>query len=641
MSAHIPLFPNDCNDAYDTLTAAFDQLSSPEPRQSIHSAITPTFRSFNSVLRPRPEAVQLHRLVSRSHSRTVAVLFALDKVLNGPHSVTPDLAEELAAMAERKQSIEPTTVSPDGPPSVMNNPMRTPRDVMRHREEKEARKRAEVLRSVGQGQADPPNIIDTSSQFINREPVSTASDPYKERCRDHAPHSSADMLAVSHELLHQTQSRHEPRSRHESVDNEGRKPDIPAVRGIAPSGAAAAKARQSDKRGAAAGFPHAFERWENLSAHWEGLTSYWLHKLDSNKDSLDSKPSAAAMSRQITDLSAAGANLFHAVVELQRLRASSERKFQRWFLEVKQEQETIKESRAALEKKLEAERAGRAEEKALLSRTEIDRSLAEKRVRELTRELFINKEEARRAWEELGRREVEERDRTISLSEGLPTVVGGVQVVPMHASTTMSHQSTAEATQQAHMGAYHGVPGSEAYREVDASPTDTDPFTESGRHYELTKAGLPDMAAEESPVDSAQPSTGSTAQHLMPGVQPVFQQHSPSEDFSIAANQPRIVPAAGMKRYYDVAGHTANDAQDRSDREGHWAHETVERSQGVQGNADGREPSQMRAHIEDEYGDDDWSDVVDDRHHHPTRLSDVMEEDDEGRVRSKRSSVRS
>ncbi|UZP37516.1 hypothetical protein NXS19_005332 [Fusarium pseudograminearum] len=93
-------------------------------------------------------------------------------------------------------------------------------------------------------------------------------------------------------------------------------------------------------------FPHAFERWETLSAHWEGLTSYWIRKLEQNKDEMNRDPLNQQLARQVTDLSAAGANLFHAVVELQRLRASSERKFQRWFFETRGELERAQEVNA-------------------------------------------------------------------------------------------------------------------------------------------------------------------------------------------------------------------------------------------------------------------------------------------------------
>ena len=136
------------------------------------------------------------------------------------------------------------------------------------------------------------------------------------------------------------------------------------------------------------------------------------------------------MSRQITDLSAAGANLFHAVVELQRLRASSERKFQRWFFETRAEQERAREVQAELQRQLQEERQQRAEAAGSISGARSERLKAEELVKEMRRELQISKEEARRAWEELGRREQEERDRTTSLRNGEPTLVGGVQVVP-------------------------------------------------------------------------------------------------------------------------------------------------------------------------------------------------------------------
>ena len=101
-----------------------------------------------------------------------------------------------------------------------------------------------------------------------------------------------------HNLAHQPQDRQEP---------------------APPQAPAAVQSRSS--------FPHAFERWETLSAHWEGLTSFWIRRLEENSNEVNREPISQQLARQVTDLSAAGANLFHAVVELQRLRASSERKF--------------------------------------------------------------------------------------------------------------------------------------------------------------------------------------------------------------------------------------------------------------------------------------------------------------------------
>jgi hypothetical protein len=176
-------------------------------------------------------------------------------------------------------------------------------------------------------------------------------------------------------------------------------------------------------------FPHAFERWEALSSHWEGLTSYWIRRLEQNKEDVNREPLAQQMSRQITDLSAAGANLFHAVVELQRLRASSERKFQRWFFETRAEQERAREVQAELEIRLRREQQERAELAQNAARLEAEKANADKLLAEMRRELQISKDEARRAWEELGRREQEERERIDLLKDGRSAVLGGIPVV--------------------------------------------------------------------------------------------------------------------------------------------------------------------------------------------------------------------
>ncbi|KAL8714223.1 MAG: hypothetical protein Q9220_001952 [cf. Caloplaca sp. 1 TL-2023] len=249
-------------------------------------------------------------------------------------------------------------------------------------------------------------------------------------------------------------------------------------------------------------FPHAFERWETLSSHWEGLTSFWIRRLQQNSDEIDKNPLNSQLARQVNDLSAAGANLFHAVVELQRLRASSERKFQRWFFETKAETEKAQEVRAGLEKALDDERAAAADATARLGRVETDknsayqtRTTAEQMVKEMRRELQISKDEARRAWEELGRREQEERDRTLSLKNGQPTLVGGVQVVPMlqgapSGQASTNRPSTREGPYQPGPSARSGpeslespIPGDPGYTTFDParSDTDTDPFTEGGR----------------------------------------------------------------------------------------------------------------------------------------------------------------
>ena len=255
-------------------------------------------------------------------------------------------------------------------------------------------------------------------------------------------------------------------------------------------------------------FPHAFERWEQLSSHWEGLTSFWIRRLEQNKEDLDREPLNQQMARQVTDLSAAGANLFHAVVELQRLRASSERKFQRWFFETRADQERARETQAKLEEQLRSERQARTETATSSARFDNEikaayaaKSVADVQVKEMRRELAISKDEARRAWEELGRREQEERDRTRSLRDGQITVVGGLQVVPMAQNPsrqgTVNRPSTRDgSTTSAPLPVQvEGTPNESGYTTYDParSDTDTDPFTESGR----VNAELPPLSSSQ------------------------------------------------------------------------------------------------------------------------------------------------
>ncbi|KAI9709380.1 MAG: hypothetical protein M1812_007716 [Candelaria pacifica] len=283
-----------------------------------------------------------------------------------------------------------------------------------------------------------------------------------------------------------------------------------------------ATANPPQRKAPASSFPHAFERWETLSSHWEGLTSYWIRRLEQNSEEVSREPLSQQMARQITDLSAAGANLFHAVVELQRLRASSERKFQRWFFETRSEQERAQEMQGQLENALRLERAQRAEAVAGATEVQQIKANAERMVSEKNRELQIAKEEARRAWDELGRREQEERDKVTSLKDGRPTIVGGVQVVPM--PQAVPSQQPSSAMPSAHGGSYPGGPSGSAmggqarqggaessiedqqgyadYGPDDQSPTDTDPFTEVRRDVQPP---LPREKTAPTSSTSAQP----------------------------------------------------------------------------------------------------------------------------------------
>ena len=317
-------------------------------------------------------------------------------------------------------------------------------------------------------------------------------------------------------------------------------------------------------------FPHAFERWETLSSHWEGLTSYWIRRLEQNSEELSREPLNQQLARQVTDLSAAGANLFHAVVELQRLRASSERKFQRWFFETRADQEQARETQGEMENALRTERLARTEAATHATRMEAEKNTAEQLVKEMRRELQISKEEARRAWEELGRREQEERDRTTSLRNGEPTLVGGVQVVPMMQGAPSRQVSTSRPMTRE--GPYTGGTGSLATKEVpraqvepEESPlegepgygsfdpprseTDTDPFTEGGR--EIPPRSLqhePDLPALPPQHPAGTPAAVTTAATAM--YQPVPATQAPTVPSASSASPAR----AGTYLQYGPGG---------------------------------------------------------------------------------------
>ena len=274
------------------------------------------------------------------------------------------------------------------------------------------------------------------------------------------------------------------------VDRLGQAPGAQPVPTQDPTGSSQPRSANTSS------FPHAFERWETLSSHWEGLTSFWIRRLEQNKEDVDGNPINQQMARQVTDLSAAGANLFHAVVELQRLRASSERKFQRWFFEIRAEQERFRENQSKFDERLRNEQQVAADAQTALARLQkeknsalSDKTLAGRQVDEMRRELDIAKKEARRAWEELGRREQEERDRTISLKQGQVTIVGGVQVVPMVQGASRQGSTNRPSTREGPgpgLGSLQATSPTEdepGYTTYDParSETDTDPFTEGGR----------------------------------------------------------------------------------------------------------------------------------------------------------------
>lgn len=477
-----------------------------------------------------------------------------------------------------------------------------------------------------------------------------------------------------------------------------------------PAGQSASQPRQSSS----STFPHAFERWETLSSHWEGLTSYWIRKLERNTEEARQDTLVQQMARQITDLSAAGANLFHAVVELQRLRASSERKFQRWFYEHRQEQERAQEREAQFEHTLNVEREARADAIVNMERMATEKKNAERAVAEMKRELQISKEEARRAWEELGRREQEERDRTLSLREGQPTLVGGVQVVPMaqgmgrHGS--VSHRPHAEdEAYGVGSGGSHGIEQHYSYEEGH-SPTDTDPFTEGARRTPLRHEPeapslvaqgtyIPSGASAAASSSTARPSGYPQASDQQQVPAPLQPQHrttnAPQSSVQATTSRPEAfyqqpeaylhretatsipedersyvtshgdVTSEGDEEYamdeygnfiLDEAGHRIPyrtlrehdsdefDVQDDRRRELEHLQRYGTAPQGTTSYAttSSAGPAYQQNHptssLPDYSGAGYGSEWAGMRHHHPTRLSDVLEEDERSRTSPSRAS---
>ncbi|KAI0476246.1 hypothetical protein GGR56DRAFT_461419 [Xylariaceae sp. FL0804] len=414
---------------------------------------------------------------------------------------------------------------------------------------------ASAVGAVGAGQADtmlPPGVENFTRRYPPpRQPVDdggrTAEPPRETGGRTQASHIPGHGRSAS-----------------------GPAQDVPG-RGAAAAASSGKQAQSGDlsasmNRGRNS-FPHAFERWETLSAHWEGLTSFWIHQLEQRAAEIDKDPLAQQLSRHVNDLSTAGSNLFHAIVELQRVRASSERKFQRWFFEVRAVEERSKEINGELNKMLDAERASRDTAVREAYEQGQGTSKLQKQIAELRKELSISKEEARRAWEELGRRETEERARTLSLQQGLPTIVGGVQVVPMTQS-------------------------------VSRDNSQRDPRYSQAESPDLTQSPTPGARSEYAQAPPAQTSSTSA------GGNPTFQtpshvQHQQSygsegdyseEEFETPATQPGV--------YQPVGGRL-------------------------------EQPHSAPDYSGSGYSVPGWDEMQNPRHHHPTRLSDVLEEEEE------------
>ena len=518
-----------------------------------------------------------------------AILFGLEAIRRGDginaQPLTADSLEEEARMSELVGGNVPRTAAATGRSqnggaaraapavgagSIPTEPprYRTPTDVMRERRAREARraeeaaarlrqedeaKRVQAEQNVGVGDdiarrsavrasaqptqtyniGGPQPVTASSRRQENIPPIQPATSRTTARPPQPVP---ADPRLSANTQRNRTDAYEQLNIPATAKPAEPRAPQQPQQQQRAPS--ASQPVQQSGNQAAGTAgrsrFPNAFERWEDLSAHWEGIVSSFIRRMEENANELAGKPIDRQMARQIDDLSRAGANLFHAVVELQRLRASSERKFQRWFFETRHEQEQAQERQAQLENQLRTERETRTVSSTSVEQIRAEKIKAEELVKEMRRELQISKEEARRAWEELGRREQEERERTIALRSGEPTLIGGVQVVPMQGlpsrqgtvqrpqtrdgptagagpATMSGQQPQQRPTSRQTTTTSLDSPGEEGrqstYRpEAGHSPTVTDPFTETSRQQSQLRRE-PDTQFYTTPPRQIQPVT--------------------------------------------------------------------------------------------------------------------------------------
>ncbi|KAL2065749.1 hypothetical protein VTL71DRAFT_3419 [Oculimacula yallundae] len=657
------------------------------------------------------------RALRISRTTASAILYTLEEALRHPNPFTPDLVEENASMSD----LTGGGPGPAGngrtgngraqaPPGTSGSPgLKGPREIMRERNAREARKRAENEQKEALERAraaDEARLIEVERRrSAERRAAAAAGAAAQQRASGESGQRTSGGT-TGQRISDGSQRRSDPQPEElqglgrggramgggESAPTARPRPtqqQQPAPRPV-PS-ASRPRPAQVEPEGEPAlaqpatrsSFPHAFERWETLSAHWEGLTSFWIRRLEENSNDLNRDPLSQQLSRQVTDLSAAGANLFHAVVELQRLRASSERKFQRWFFETRAEQERAQEMQAQLENSLENERMERANAIADAVSKERESSNVTKQLAEMKRELQISKEEARRAWEELGRREQEERDRTAALKDGRPTLIGGVQVVPMMQGVPSRHTSARDPSRDQYAGI--DVPEVEgpiddsdaAYQQYARSQRSEplDPFTETrtSSRPTYTEASLPTHPAftnshDHSPAPAVQPASTSSFYQQNQGASvhpdPTYRQPSvPSEagamsedEYEIDSQGQFIRDARGNKvRYQGPPSDADTDEYDvASEREREQANlqrygqvSGVEYGRGSTATTGAGRPPTSNPTIGEPvdysgqgYGAaaPEWAAVP--RHHHPTRLSDVLEEDERSRTSASQMSRR-
>ncbi|KAL4975197.1 hypothetical protein BDW66DRAFT_160664 [Aspergillus desertorum] len=573
-----------------------------------------------------------------------AILWTLEEAIRKPLPFTSDWDEVNASMSDlagapgasglggNGRSQNGASRAAQGPIPVNPQPasgVRTPTDIMRQRRDREARKKAEQeAKDREQEETERRRLQQEQAkvQAAQPSPAGVAGErPTQRRAAPRGPagpepRTTSNAPAGLSPTSRRTDAQPVPATAAQSrlpttvplASQQTSQPKLASQQPQAPP--ATSQQPQQPRR---AGFPHAFERWETLSSHWEGLTSYWIRKLEQNNEALERDPLSQQMARQVTDLSAAGANLFHAVVELQRLRASSERKFQRWFFDTRAEQERSKELQGELERQIQAERQARTEAVAAAQKAESDKARIEELLKEMRRELQISKDEARRAWEELGRREQEERERTNSLRNGEPTLVGGVQVVPMIAGLPRRDPVRPPTRDGPYTGGERKTT-EELFSDTPLSPVGTDPFMDgrSGRQ-------------EPDPPTTGPQSQGHYASYHEP--ESTYPPRTAAgHEASIGGSEP------GDDYGYQQNPQSPQMAYPRSEESDEYEQASLEDSEG--GYVTSAMPptsGSMHSGYDQsvDYSGSGWGvgigwESVTPRHRHPTRLSDVLEEEE-------------
>jgi hypothetical protein len=649
-----------------------------------------------------------HRALRRSKNRESAILYALEEALRYPNPFTSDIVEENASMADLAGGGQPTSAGNARPgrtqmPGTTGSPnIRGPRDIMRERNAREQRRREETeRRDIERLHAEEEaRLVEQERRRSAERRIAAAAGAATQGGQQRSEGVQRTSGGTAGPRVPDNLQR-------PANATSGERPEDAPLQGVGRGGRAvgggepaasrarvpqpqqriapppeSSRARPAQSATAASSdpqpaqpapgpsatrssFPHAFERWETLSAHWEGLTSFWLRRLEENSNEINREPISQQLSRQVTDLSAAGANLFHAVVELQRLRASSERKFQRWFFETRAEQERAQEIQAMTAASLEQERAERAAAIKEAVENERLRHTSDKKLTEMKRELQIAKEEAKRAWEELGRREQEERDRTASLREGHPTVVGGVQVVPMMQGVPSRHGSNQATDQPVQEPEGHADDSDVAYQQYSRSQRadPVDPFVE--QDITPTRAGRSTRQQEFTQAPAVQPTASPFYQQPGTSVHPVdptnrsdhnqsIQSSALSESEYLIGNDGRyVLDPEGKRIPYPKSGALPFDEDDDDDY--NVSHELERERQHLQdygrapvsvsgveyGGGRLAPPTGHPATSADYSGQGyapEWEIAT--QHHHPTRLSDVIEEDERSRTSTNQGSRR-